>query len=144
MRLVLLLCGVCGDVTICSDLQQGAFSEKDEQLRQILMKLDSIDEIGSLSPEDLTTIRRQLSEGQTLVRETADRLRMSQEENEIVTRRKDELEARVVALETEYEELLGAQFVLHRRTVAAERVCLGLQRRLFMTRRRATWILRSL
>lgn len=85
---------------------QGAFSEKDEQLRQILTKLDSIDAVGSLSPDDLTTIRRQLSEGQSMVRETVDRLRQSQEENEMVTRRRDELEARVAALETEYEELL--------------------------------------
>ncbi|KAF5380963.1 hypothetical protein D9615_003970 [Tricholomella constricta] len=85
---------------------QGAFSEKDEQLRQILAKLDSIDGAGALTPEDLTAIRRQLSEGQSLVRETVDRLRQSQEENEMVTRRRDELEARVAALETEYEELL--------------------------------------
>lgn len=42
-----------------------------------------------------------------MVRETVDRLRQSQEENEMVTRRRDELEARVAALETEYEELLG-------------------------------------
>lgn len=48
-----------------------------------------------------------MSEGQTLVRETVDRLRQSQEENEIITRRRDELEARVAALEAEYEELLG-------------------------------------
>ncbi|KAF8077929.1 kinesin heavy chain [Lyophyllum atratum] len=75
---------------------QGAFSEKDEQLRQILAKLDGIDAAGALSPEDLTAIRRQLSEGQSMVRETS-------EENEMVTRRRDELEARVAALETEYE-----------------------------------------
>lgn len=48
-----------------------------------------------------------MSEGQSMVRETVDRLRQSQEENEMVTRRRDELEARVAALETEYEELLG-------------------------------------
>jgi kinesin family member 5 len=40
------------------------------------------------------------------VRETVDRLRQSQEENEMVTRRRDELEGRLAALETEYEELL--------------------------------------
>jgi kinesin family protein 5 len=60
-----------------------------------------------LTPEDLTTVRRQLSEGQSLVRETVDRLRQSQEENEMHLRRRDELESRVSALETEYEELLG-------------------------------------
>ncbi|KNZ71769.1 Kinesin heavy chain [Termitomyces sp. J132] len=85
---------------------QGAFSEKDEQLRQILIKLDSIDTTEALTPEDLTIIRRQLSESQSIIRETVDRLRQSQEENEMATRRRDELEARVMALETEYEELL--------------------------------------
>jgi len=71
------------------------------------VKLDGTDVAGSLTSEDLTAIRRQLSDGQSLVRESVDRLRQSQEENEIVTRRRDELEARVAALETEYEELLG-------------------------------------
>ncbi|KAF7363487.1 Kinesin heavy chain [Mycena sanguinolenta] len=85
---------------------QGAFSEKDEQLRAILGKLDSIDSVGALSQEDLTAVRRQLSEGQNMIRETVDRLRQSQEENEMITRRRDELESRVAALETEYEELL--------------------------------------
>jgi kinesin family protein 5 len=89
--------------------QQGAFSEKDEQLRHILAKLDGMDQNSSdlLSQDDLTTIRRQLQEGQTMLRETVDRLRQSQEENEMITRRRDELEARVTALETDYEELLG-------------------------------------
>jgi kinesin family member 5 len=87
--------------------QQGAFSEKEEQLRTILAKLDSIDTLGSLTPEDLVAVRRQLAEGQTLVRETLERLRQSQEENEMNMRRRDELESRVAALEAEYEELLG-------------------------------------
>jgi kinesin family protein 5 len=50
-----------------------------------------------------------------MVRETVDRLRQSQEENEMVTRRRDELEVRVAALETEYEELLGECIWLIRR-----------------------------
>ncbi|KAK0228557.1 kinesin heavy chain [Armillaria fumosa] len=85
---------------------QGAFSEKDDQLRQILAKLDAADPVSSLTAGDLTAIRRQLAEGQSLVRETVDRLRQSQEENEMITRRRDELESRVTSLETEYEELL--------------------------------------
>ena len=85
----------------------GAFSEKDDQLRAILNKLDSMDSAGALTGEDLTAIRRQLSEGQNVVRETVDRLRQSQEENEMLARRRDELESRVAGLETEYEELLG-------------------------------------
>ncbi|KAK0483645.1 kinesin heavy chain [Armillaria novae-zelandiae] len=85
---------------------QGAFSEKDDQLRQILAKLDAADPVSSLTADDLTAIRRQLAEGQSLVRETVDRLRQSQEENEMIIRRRDELESRVASLETEYEELL--------------------------------------
>lgn len=85
---------------------QGAFSEKDEQLRQILAKLDATDDSSSLSSEDLTAIRRQLADGQGLIRETVDRLRQSQEENEHITRRRDELEGRVAQLESDYEELL--------------------------------------
>ncbi|KAI0928539.1 hypothetical protein AcV7_008994 [Taiwanofungus camphoratus] len=88
---------------------QGTFSEKDEQLRQILAKLDAIDSdaaVSALSHDDIVTLRRQLADGQTLIRETVDRLRQSQEENEMTSRRRDELEARISALETEYEELL--------------------------------------
>ncbi|KAF9053708.1 kinesin heavy chain [Hymenopellis radicata] len=85
---------------------QGAFSEKEEQLRQILAKLDASDASSSLTSDDLTAIRRQLAEGQSLVRETVDRLRQSQEENEMITRRRDELESRVATLEADYEELL--------------------------------------
>ena len=52
-------------------------------------------------------MRRQLAEGQALIRETVDRLRQTQEENEMHARRRDELEGRIATLESEYEELLG-------------------------------------
>lgn len=92
-------------------LQQGTFSEKDEQLRQIITKLDAIESDSSapsLTTEDVTQIRRRLAEGQSLVRESVERLRQKQEESDLITRRKDELESRLSTLETEYEELLGA------------------------------------
>jgi kinesin family protein 5 len=41
------------------------------------------------------------------MRDTAERLRLTQEENEMITRRRDEIESRLAALEAEYEELLG-------------------------------------
>ncbi|KAG1715698.1 hypothetical protein ID866_1461 [Astraeus odoratus] len=88
---------------------QGAFSEKDEQLRQLLAKLDSVDSevtLSSLTVDDIVAARRQLSEAQSTVRETLDRLRQSQEENEMLSRRRDELEGRLSTLEAEYEELL--------------------------------------
>lgn len=88
---------------------QGAFSEKDEQLRQLLARLDSVDSdatLSSLTVDDVIAARRQLSEAQSTVRETLDRLRQSQEENDMITRRRDELEGRLSTLEAEYEELL--------------------------------------
>ena len=81
-------------------------------MRQLLAKLDNMDQDlpEVLSSEDLIAIRRQLSEGQTSARETVERLRQAQEENDMITRRRDELEARVTALEMEYEELLGGVY----------------------------------
>ncbi len=79
-------------------------------MRQIIAKLDAIEsdpEAPSLTTEEVTQLRRQLAEGQSLVRETVDRLRQKQEESDLLTRRKDELESRLGTLETEYEELLG-------------------------------------
>jgi kinesin family protein 5 len=79
-------------------------------MRQIIAKLDAIEsdpDAPSLTTEDVTQLRRQLAEGQSLVRETVDRLRQKQEESDLITRRKDELESRLSTLETEYEELLG-------------------------------------
>jgi kinesin family protein 5 len=79
-------------------------------MRQIIAKLDAIEsdpKAPSLTTEDVTQIRRQLAEGQSLVRETVDRLRQKQDESDLLTRRKDELESRLNTLETEYEELLG-------------------------------------
>jgi kinesin family member 5 len=66
-----------------------------------------MDALSTITSEDLVLVRRQLSEGQALVRDTVDRLGQSQEENEMIMRRRDELESRVAALEAEYEELLG-------------------------------------
>ncbi|KAI0748225.1 kinesin heavy chain [Daedaleopsis nitida] len=88
---------------------QGTFSEKDEQLRQILAKLDAIDSnegVSTLSHEDIVSIRRRMADAQSLIRETVDRLRQVQEENEMHQRRRDELESRISGLEAEYEELL--------------------------------------
>ncbi|KAH7103883.1 kinesin heavy chain [Auriculariales sp. MPI-PUGE-AT-0066] len=88
---------------------QGAFSEKDEHLRATLAKLDAIDTDSgpaALAADDLNIIRRSLVEGQAVVRDTVDKLRQSQEENALIIRRRDELEGRLSALESEYEELL--------------------------------------
>ena len=79
-----------------------------------MAKLDTIEDdnaVSALSHDDVVTVRRQLAEGQALIRETVDRLRQSQEENEMHSRRRDELESRITSLETEYEELLGKKIL---------------------------------
>ena len=120
--------------------QQGTFAEKDEQLRQILSKLDTIENdeaVSTLTHEDIVSLRRQLADAQVLIRETVDRLRQSQEENEMHVRRRDELESRITALETEYEELLGASRFLP--FAGREYSGLGEQRKQFTMKTLATW-----
>lgn len=122
---------------------QSAFSEKEEQLREILAKLENVDsdaDVAAITAQDLIAIRRQLADGQALVRETVDRLKLTQEENEMIMRRRDELEERIVGLEAEYEELLGAPSTAFP-LLTQERnlnIITTLQRRLFTTKRRAT------
>ncbi|KAF8590607.1 kinesin heavy chain [Ramaria rubella] len=88
---------------------QGAFSEKEELLRATLAKLDTIDSdatVSLLTAEDIITLRRQLTEGQQQIRDLMDKLLVTQETSEHHERRRAELQQRLSALESEYEELL--------------------------------------
>lgn len=91
------------------DVQGALTDEKEESLRATLAKLESIDSdsaAAALTAEDVTLLRRQLAETHSSIRDTLERLRQSQEEKELVVRRKEEVEERFATLETEYEELL--------------------------------------
>lgn len=94
-------------ISLLPSSQQGAFSEKDEQLRQLILKLDSIETPKSLTLDDMSAIRRELVDGQHVLKETTDKLRQLQKDHEAIARKKDEIEARHATLEVEYEELLG-------------------------------------
>jgi kinesin family protein 5 len=76
----------------------------------VVSKLEAI-EGGSppsaLTVDDAGLLRRQLTEGAGILRESLERAQMAQDELELVRRRRDEAESRLSALETEYEELLG-------------------------------------
>ena len=86
---------------------QGAVSEKEEQIRATLHRLDeAVDSERPLSQEDISVLRRQLGDSQGLVTEQQDRLRQHREEHDVLARRRDELEVRLATLEVEYEELL--------------------------------------
>ena len=84
-----------------------------------------------------------MADAQALVRETVDRLRQVQEENEMHLRRRDELEARISSLEAEYEELLGSYTPRIKACLYVDAVSIHSQRRPFMTKKSAMWILQS-
>ena len=82
-------------------------SEKEEQIRATLLKLDqAMDSEAALTADDMALLRRQLLESQDLAREQSEKVRQSMEDYDVLARRKDELEVRVAALEQECEELL--------------------------------------
>ncbi|KIS67718.1 Kinesin-1 motor protein [Mycosarcoma maydis] len=91
-----------------ADFNQGIVSEKEEQIRETLSKLETAGSTGSgaLSADDLSTLREQLLESQSLLREQSERVRQAHEENELLHQRRQELESRFATLEAEYEELL--------------------------------------
>ncbi|KAG9102769.1 hypothetical protein FRC06_001176 [Ceratobasidium sp. 370] len=86
----------------------GSMSERDEQLRAMVSKLDAMDSEESMSTltlEDIQYVRRQLVEGQNVTQDAIDRLRQVQEECEMVSRRRDEIEQRLATVEADYEDL---------------------------------------
>ncbi|KAI9305139.1 kinesin heavy chain [Cunninghamella echinulata] len=83
----------------------GEINEKERQIRVALDKLAG-DNSGTLSIEELVTLRRELAESKVLLDQhtkTIDDLRY---ENEALDKKKVDLEGRLAGLEVEYEELL--------------------------------------
>lgn len=86
----------------------GVISKKEQQIRDTLLKLETIgDNSSPLTMEELSTLRRELSESKTLVTQHEQTINELHYENEHLTRKRDELEIRLTTLELEYEELLG-------------------------------------
>ncbi|QRW27687.1 kinesin motor domain protein [Rhizoctonia solani] len=88
----------------------GAISEKDEQLRAMVTKLDGIDSaegVSSLSYDDIQSIRRQLVDAQNAAHDAIERLHQVQHENEMIVRRRDEVEQKLATVEADYEDLFG-------------------------------------
>ncbi|QRW14368.1 kinesin motor domain protein [Ceratobasidium sp. AG-Ba] len=86
----------------------GSMSERDEQLRGMVSKLDAIDSEESLKNvtlEDIQYVRRQLVESQNVTQDAIDRLRQVQEENDMISRRRDEVEQRLATVEADFEDL---------------------------------------
>ncbi|GES86895.1 kinesin heavy chain [Rhizophagus clarus] len=85
----------------------GVISKKEQQIRDTLLKLETIgDNSPQLTTEELSTLRRELSESKNLVSQHEQTINELHHENEHLTRKRDELEIRLTTLELEYEELL--------------------------------------
>lgn len=90
-----------------ADFNAGIVSEKEEQIRQSLARLDQAADVrGGLTQDDISTLREQILESQILVREQNERVRQAVQENELLMTRREEMEGRLSTLEAEYEELL--------------------------------------
>ncbi|GAA6008802.1 hypothetical protein JCM10207_001729 [Rhodosporidiobolus poonsookiae] len=88
-------------------LNAGGMSEKEAEIRASLARLDdAVQSDKPLAAEDIAMLRRQLEDSSVSLREQQDRSKQVQEENELLLRRRDELEQRLATLEQEYEELL--------------------------------------
>lgn len=84
-------------------------SEKEAEIRASLARLDdAVQSDKPLSSDDIAMLRRQLEDSHVSLREQGDRSKQVGEENELLLRRRDELEGRLATLEQEYEELLGS------------------------------------
>jgi chromosome segregation ATPase len=106
---------------------QGSMSERDEQLRSMVSKLDAIDAeegVASLTLEDVQYVRRQLVDGQNVMQDAIDRLRQVQEENEMISRRRDELEQRLATVEADYEDLFGKLSTRYNRLTDPANFCI--------------------
>jgi hypothetical protein len=121
-------------------------SERDEQLRAMVSKLDGIDAeegVTSLTLEDVQYVRRQLVDGQNIMQDAIDRLRQVQEENEMISRRRDELEQRLAVVEADYEDLFGKLSTQYNRPADPADFypySYRLQKRQFMRRKAATLV----
>lgn len=92
---------------LMGNFDSGTFSQKEDEIRATLQKLDEVsDSQTTLSLDDITRLRKQLMESQLFAREQSERARQTAEDYEALARRKDELENRVASLEQECEELL--------------------------------------
>ncbi|CAJ0833902.1 2111_t:CDS:10 [Entrophospora sp. SA101] len=79
----------------------GVISAKEKQIRDTLLKLESIDgnNTTTLTLEEITALRRELSNSKSLVEQHEQTINELHYENEHLTRKRDELEIRLTTLE---------------------------------------------
>lgn len=92
---------------LMAGFESTAISQQEDAIREILQKLDEAANVDRpLSTEDLVLLKRQLTDSQILANESNERAKKAQEEIDLLSRRKEELENRLGLLEQDYEDLL--------------------------------------
>ncbi|CAO3594903.1 unnamed protein product [Absidia cylindrospora] len=81
-------------------------NEKERQIRDALNKLDGGNNSGSLTIEELVSLRRELAESKVLLEQHTKSIDSLTSEKDILDKKKVDLESRLGGLEVEYEELL--------------------------------------
>lgn len=92
------------------DLGGDVFSDKERMIREVIERLDLLEENSAsgeeITRDDLKELRAKLLETQGIIRQAELSLNERSDEQEIAHRRREELEKRLLAVEREYEELL--------------------------------------
>ena len=92
------------------DLGGEVFSENEKKIRQVIDRVDQLTENQNegvdISFDDLKNLRAQLVETQGIVRQAGLSLNERTDQEAEAAKRRDELEARLLAIEQEYQELL--------------------------------------
>lgn len=92
------------------DLGGDVFSDKERMIREVIERLDLLEENSvsgeEITRDDLKELRAKLLETQGIIRQAELSLNERSDEQEMAQRRREELEKRLLAVEREYEELL--------------------------------------
>ncbi|ORX97653.1 kinesin heavy chain [Basidiobolus meristosporus CBS 931.73] len=84
-----------------------AISEKEQQIRRALSELDDIEgKSETFTNGEVKALRSDLSQAKTLMEQHEQTINELTHENDMLTRKRDELEVRLTTLEAEYEDLL--------------------------------------
>lgn len=92
---------------LMGNFDSGIASEKEEEIRSTLLKLDQAVELQTvLTPSDISLFKSQLLSAQMMARQQSEKSKQTMEEYQALARRREEMESRILSLEQECEELL--------------------------------------
>jgi kinesin family protein 5 len=81
-------------------------------MRETMAALDNVDGRPTMTAEEVASLRQELSEKVAQIEKDALVIVNLHRENNLIIKKRDEIETRLTALELEYEELLGTYNVI--------------------------------